>query len=70
MVTGWDRTNWEKVVNVGRGQGSVTPFYRYSVTVVPIVPPLPSSAQPTSLLPQSIPSPLSMFMGHSYMFFD
>ena len=41
----------------------------YSITVVPIFPPLPSFAPPTPLLPQSIPTLLSTSVGHSYMFF-
>ena len=41
----------------------------HSITVVPIFPLCPPLASP---LPhsQSIPTPLSMSMGHSYMFFD
>ena len=46
-------------------------FYCYSITNVPIFPPLLSPAPPSCppLLPQSIPTLLSMSMGHSYMVF-
>ena len=45
-------------------------FYCCPVRVVPVFPPLLSSAQPTPLLPHSIPTLLSMSVGHSYMFLN
>ena len=44
-------------------------FYCYSIIVVPMFSLCPPPPIPT-LLPQSIPTLVSMFMGHSYMFFD
>ena len=44
-------------------------FNCYSITVVPIFPHMPPSAHYTLLLSQSIPTPLAMSLGHSYMFF-
>ena len=45
-------------------------FIAYSITVVPIFFPFASLHPAHPLFPQSIPTPLSMTMGHTYIFFD
>ena len=42
-------------------------FIDYAITVVPFFPLLPPSTQPPPL-PQAIPIPLFMSMGHAYKF--
>ena len=46
-------------------------FIDYAIIVVPIFPPLPlpSKPSPAATLIQANPTPLSMSMGHAYMFF-
>ena len=58
---------------MGIGQEFILCFYKlyfidYAITVVPIFSLCPLSTQPPPL-PQAIPPPLFMSMGHAYKFF-